>query len=72
MKRGAHFLFTGGNRNGETVGEMFNRKFYYGALSVSELTELFNELGFKIIALTEHYKEKTTGERDLLAVAEKL
>lgn len=51
---------------------MFNRKFYYGALSVSELIELFNELGFKIIALTEHYKEETTGERDLLAVAEKL
>lgn len=72
MKSGAYFLFTHGNRNGETVGEMFNQKFYYGALSISELTSLFDGLGLKIVSFKEHYKEKTTGERDLLAVVRKL
>lgn len=72
MKEDAYLLFTHGNRDGETVGTMFGQKFYYGAMSVDELTALFSEIGLKIVSLTEHYKEQTTGERDLLAIAQKV
>lgn len=72
MKRGAYFIFTHGNRNSETVGTMFGQNFYYGALNVNEVLTLFSKVGLKTVSLTEHYKEKTTGERDLLVVARKI
>lgn len=72
MKRGAYFIFTGGNRDGETVGTMFGEEFYYGALDIDELKSVFSNAGMEIISLTEHYKEQTTGERDLLVVAKKI
>ena len=51
---------------------MFGEEFYYGALDIAELKSIFSEAGMEIISLTEHYKEQTTGERDLLVVAKKL
>lgn len=71
MNSGAYFLFTHGNRNNETVGTMFNRRFYYSALNIDELKAIFSEVGLKIISLTENYKEASTGERDLLVIAQK-
>lgn len=71
MNYGAYFLFTHGNRNNETVGTMFNRKFYYGALNTDELKVILSKAGLKIVSLTENYKEESTGERDLLVIAQK-
>lgn len=71
MNCGAYFLFTHGNRNGETVGTMFHRQFYYSALHIDELKAIFSKVGLKIISLTENYKEVSTGERDLLVIAQK-
>lgn len=71
MKNGGYFLFTHGNREGETVGEMFGQKFYYGATDIATLRAVLAETGLQIVSLTENYKEPTTGERDLLVVARK-
>lgn len=71
MNYGAYFLFTHGNRNNETIGTMFNQKFYYSALNISELKVIFSEVGLKIISLVENYKEQSTGERDLLVITQK-
>lgn len=71
MNYGAYFLFTHGNRNNETVGTMFSRKFYYGALNTDELKVILSKAGLKIVSLTENYKEESTGERDLLVIAQK-
>lgn len=67
----AYFLFTHGNRDNETIGAMFSRLFYYSALNIDELKAIFSEVGLKIISLTENYKEASTGERDLLVIAQK-
>lgn len=72
MNCGAYFLFTHGKQNGETVGTMFNQKFYYSALNIEELQSILSQAGLKIISLIENYKEQTTGERDLLVVAKKV
>lgn len=71
MKRGAYFIFTHGNTDGELVDTMFNQKFYYGSLSLNELKAILSETGLKIISSVEHYKEETTGERDLLVITKK-
>ncbi len=71
MNYGAYFLFTHGNRNDETIGTMFNRQFYYSALAIEELKVIFSEVGLKIVDLIENYKEVSTGERDLLVIAQK-
>ncbi len=71
MNNNAYFLFTHGNRNNETEGTMFGQPFYYGALSACEVHTLLKRAGLKIISAIENYKEKTTGERDLLVVAKK-
>ena len=72
MKQGAYFIFTHGNRNDETVGTMFNQKFYYSALKTEEIVNVFAEVGLKAVSVIENYKEQTTGERDLLVIAQKI
>lgn len=71
MNYGAHLIFTHGNHDSETIGTMFNQKFYYSALNIDELKTVFSEAGLKVISLTENYKEPSTGERDLLVIARK-
>lgn len=71
MKDNAYFLFTHGNCNNETIGTMFNQQFYYSALSIDELKTALSQASLKIISLTENYKEQSTGERDLLVIAQK-
>lgn len=72
MKSGAFLLFTHGNRNGETIGTMFDQEFYYSALDTEEVTALCSKAGLKIVSMTENYREQTTGERDLLVIAQKI
>lgn len=72
MKSRAYLIFTHGNRSDETVGTMFEQKFYYGALNTAEILSVFKEVGLKALSCIENYKEKTTGERDLLVVAQKI
>lgn len=72
IKKGGYFIFTHGNCNGETIGIMFDQKFYYSALDITEIKILFSKLGFKFIEFKEKYKEKSTGERDLLVIAQKI
>lgn len=71
MKDGAYFIFTHGSRNDETIGTMFGRQFYYGALGIDELKAVLSEVGLKIVSLTENYEEPSTGARDLLVIAQK-
>lgn len=71
MKRGAYFLFTHGNHDGETIGTMFNREFYYSALNIDKLKSILAKSGLEVITLIENYKEQSTGERDLLVIAKK-
>ena len=47
-------MFTHGNRNGETIGEMLGENFYYGALDSSRVRELLAENGFEILTFTEN------------------
>ena len=60
-------MFTHGKREGETSGEMFGEKFFYCAHDMSAL----RRNGMEIVALTEDYREETTGHRELLVVARK-
>ena len=71
MNCGAYFLFTHGSRNNETIGTMFNKQFYYSALDINELKPILSGVGLKIISLIENYKEVSTGQRDLLVIAQK-
>lgn len=64
-------MFTHGNRNGETIGEMLGETFYYGALDAARVRELLAENGFEILTFTENYSEPSTGTRDLLVTARK-
>lgn len=43
----------------------------YGALNTDELKVILSKAGLKIVSLTENYKEESTGERDLLVIAQK-
>lgn len=71
LKRGGYFLFTHGKREGETSGEMFGEKFFYCAHDMSAVTDVLRRNGMEIVALTEDYREETTGHRELLVVARK-
>lgn len=71
LNAGGYLLFTHGKTDGEVVGEMFGEKFYYSALDLDHLKNLLNKSGFEIVQCLENYKEKTTGTRDLLIVAQK-
>ena len=64
-------MFTHGNRNGETIGEMLGENFYYGALDSARVCDLLTNNGFEILTFTENYSEPTTGTRDLLVTARK-
>lgn len=72
MKKGAYFLFTHGKTDGEISGEMYGQPFHYSALCVNEVHALLLKNGFRIESSVENYREATTGDRDLLIVAEKI
>ena len=72
LKPGGLFLFTHGLEDGSVVGDMFGQKFYSAALDKESLLQCLKEAGFEIIWFYEHYKEKITGDRDLLALVKKI
>ena len=67
-----YFLFTHGKNNGEIFGSMFGQEFYYSALDKDTVLDLLIKNGFYIISCIENYEEKTTGDRELIIVAEKI
>lgn len=69
---GGYFLFTHGKSDGSITGKMFGETFYYSALDVKKVHELLIANGFTIVSSIENYQEKTTGDRDLLIVAQKI
>lgn len=71
MNDGAYLLFTHGNRLGEVAGDMYGETFYYSALDTKEVHTLLSEAGLTVVNTFENYKEKTTGDRDLLLIARK-
>jgi len=70
LKDGGMFLFTYGKTDGEVMGEMFGASFYNSSLDYSVTKDCLIQNGFKIIEFTLDYKEKTSGTRDLLVVAQ--
>lgn len=68
----SYLLFTHGKQENITVGEMFGEKFYYAALDKKEVHLLLEANGFRVISSIEDYAEQTTGDRDLLIVAQKV
>lgn len=71
MNKGAYLIFTHGRKNGDIDGTMFGERFYYSALSFDKVNAILSDTGLTIITSIENYKEQTTGERDLLIVAQK-
>lgn len=71
MRPGAYVLFTHGKRDGETTGMMYDQEFYYSALEAEEVRLLMAQAGLATLSLTENYREPTTGDRDLLVIAQK-
>lgn len=51
---------------------MMGQTFYYSALDAEEVKKILIYEGFEIISFTENYKERTTGDRELLVEARKL
>ena len=72
IKKGGYFIFTHGKKDGEIYGEMMGQTFYYSALDAEEVKKILISDGFEIISFTENYKERTTGDRELLVEAKKL
>lgn len=72
LKSGGYFMFTHGKDRGTVSGDMMGKTFYYAALDLDEVRALLKENGFNVIREEVGYKEKTTGERDLLIFAKKL
>ena len=72
IKKGGYFIFTHGKKDGEIYGEMMGQTFYYSALDAEEVKKILISEGFEIISFTENYKERTTGDRELLVEARKL
>ena len=72
IKKGGYFIFTHGKKDGEIYGEMMEQTFYYSALDAEEVKKILIYEGFEIISFTENYKERTTGDRELLVEARKL
>ncbi len=72
IKKGGYFIFTHGKKDGEIYGEMMGQTFYYSALDAEEVKKILISEGFEIISFTENYKERTTGDRELLVEAKKL
>lgn len=71
MRPGAYVIFTHGKRDDETTGMMYDQEFYYSALETEEVRLLMAQAGLTVLSLTENYREPTTGDRDLLVVAQK-
>lgn len=69
---GGYFLFTHGKSDGSIIGTMFKETFYYSALDIKKVHELLMDHGFTIVSSIENYQEKTTGDRDLLIIAQKV
>ena len=72
MVSGGMLLFTHGKEDGEIIGTMFGEKFYHSAIDGERVKSLLKKSGFKILSFIENYREKTTGDRDLLVVAKKI
>jgi 2-polyprenyl-3-methyl-5-hydroxy-6-metoxy-1,4-benzoquinol methylase len=72
LKKGGFLLFTSGKERGEIEGEMFNHRFSYSCLGCQELKKALEKSGLSIRDFILDYKEKTSGSRDLLVVAEKV
>lgn len=72
IKKGGYFIFTHGKKDGEIYGEMMGQTFYYSALDAEEVKKILISEGFEIISFTKNYKERTTGDRELLVEARKL
>jgi len=71
MNLGGYLLFTHGNKEGETSGEMFGEVFYYSCLNTQNVYELLFDSGFEIVLSLENYTEKEM-ERDLVILARKI
>ena len=71
MNAGGYFLFTHGKNNGTVTGKMFDEEFCYSALDTEEVFKAMTDNGFCIISYVEDYKEETTGDRELLVIAQK-
>ena len=72
LKKGGLFIFTHGLKNGSVVGQMFGQEFHYFALDKDALIKCLNEAGFEIVWFLQDYKERITGERDVLVLADKI
>ena len=72
LNKGSYFLFTYGKRDCEVIGRMFGQDFYYSSLDISDTKRLLIDSGFNIIDFWEDYKEITTGQRELLAIAKRV
>ena len=72
MNPGAWLLFTHGYTEGRRKGVMFGQPFSYSALDVGEVRQALRDNGFHIEASIEDYQDPTTGQRDLLILAEKV
>lgn len=72
LNKGGYFLFTYGKRDCEVIGRMFGQDFYYSSLDISDTKRLLIDSGFDIIDFWEDYKEITTGQRELLAIAKRV
>lgn len=68
---GGLFLFTHGKKDGEIISEMWGEQFYHSALDVEKVHELLRLYGFDILSSIEDYSEETTGDRELLIIAQK-
>ncbi|MDY4788195.1 MAG: class I SAM-dependent methyltransferase [Bacilli bacterium] len=66
------FIFTHGKNDGEIIGTMWGESFYHSALDAKKVVNLLEQNHFKIVAYVEDYEEKTTGDRELLIVAQKI
>lgn len=71
LKEDGYFLFTHGKKRGTVRGKMYAEEFVYSALDASDMKRLLRDNGFEIVSWQEDYEEKTTGSRDLLAMARK-
>lgn len=68
---GGLFLFTHGKKDGEVISTMWGESFYHSALDLEKVHELLEQNGFDIVSSVKDYVEETTGERELLIVAQK-
>lgn len=66
------FIFTHGKTDGEIIGTMWGESFYHSALDAKKVVNLLEQNNCKIITYIENYEEETTGDRELLIVAQKI